>query len=104
MDAKKSPTKKLKYDPVVREGTFRVDYKDLKRIYNAVDVAEAKYCLIEEFNLFPPAHTVEQLIEQKELRETILKSITVWCIRKTIRQSDRQAAKRRQQKLNMSSG
>lgn len=100
MKKNKSP----KFDPVVREGTFRVDYKDLKRIYQAVDIAEAKYCLIEEFNLFPIAHNVIELNEQKELREKILKSIKVWTLRKTIRQSDRDTAKKHQRKLNMSVG
>lgn len=93
-----------KFDPVVREGSFRVDYKQYKRIYQAVDVAEAKHALIEEFNLFPPAETLEEILAQKELRETILKSITVWTLRKTVRRSDIRATRRQQNKINMSAG
>lgn len=91
----------IKFDPVVREGLFRVDYKDLKKLYEAVDIAEAKYCLIDEFNLFPECKTIEEAVAQKELKATILKSITVWQIRKTIRQSDMKKAKRLQKKRNM---
>jgi hypothetical protein len=68
------------YNPIVRKGTFRVDYKDYKRLYETIGEAEAKYCLIEEFKLFEnKSHTQKNLI---------LKSIKVWTIKKVIRQND----------------
>jgi hypothetical protein len=96
--------KSLKFNPVIREGLFRVTYKQHSGLYSAVDIADAKYQLIEDLALFPECKTIEQLVAQKAMREDILSSIKVLQLRKTLRESNRKDAKRRANKMNMTSG
>lgn len=76
------------YNPVVKKGLFRVDYKDLKKLYTATDEAEAKYKLIEEFSLFPAMKTAEESIKNKPVCSAILQPIKVTVIKKTVRKND----------------